>query len=176
VGRVLRFALIGCGGLIGLVVILGILGAILGGGTEPSSPPERAERDEGLEGGGRDPEANQPLQGEQAKPQKEPQEEQASRDGGVIFRVTGDPGVRFQGSVGNLDTMRSIQGTTPQDFPVKDVDTGAFSVDTVSGNAQKMGAGGERLTVQIVVDGEVVKESSTTAEYGLAQVAWSPAE
>jgi hypothetical protein len=32
------------------------------------------------------------------------------------------------------------------------------------------------LTVQIVVDGEVVKQASTSANYGLAQVTWSPAE
>jgi hypothetical protein len=35
---------------------------------------------------------------------------------------------------------------------------------------------GDKLTVQIVVDGEVVKQSNTTAQFGLAQVTWSPAE
>jgi len=75
-----------------------------------------------------------------------------------------------------LDSTRSVQGTTPQDFKVKGVDTGMFSVDSVSGNAQKMGAGREKLTVQVVVDGEVVKQASTSANYGVAQVVWSPSE
>jgi hypothetical protein len=185
-GRALRFTLIGCGGLVALVVVIGVIGALIGGGTgtQPSSPPERAEQDEGVEGGGKDPEAKKPLQGERAKPadeggqEEQAQQQQRADEGGgeVIFRVTGAPGVRFQGNVGNMDTQRSVQGTTPQDFPVKNVDTGAFSMDVVSGNAQKMGAGREKLTVQIVVDGEVVKESSTTANYGLAQVSWSPSE
>jgi len=74
VGRILRFTLIGCGGLIALVVVIGVLGALIGGGQQagtPSSPPERQEQDEGVEGGGKDPEAKKPLEGEKAKPQNE---------------------------------------------------------------------------------------------------------
>jgi hypothetical protein len=32
------------------------------------------------------------------------------------------------------------------------------------------------LTVQIVVDGKVVKQASTTASYGVTQVSWSASE
>jgi hypothetical protein len=46
----------------------------------------------------------------------------------------------------------------------------------VSGNAQEMAAGRDKITVQVVVDGEVVKQASTSANYGLAQVSWSPSE
>jgi hypothetical protein len=38
----------------------------LGGGGEQASSPEQAEQDEGVEGGGPDPEAKQPLEGEKA--------------------------------------------------------------------------------------------------------------
>ena len=60
---------------------MGIIGAALGGGGggQANSPAERGERDEGLEGGGRDPEANQPLQGEQAAPQGQQQGQQAQQ-------------------------------------------------------------------------------------------------
>lgn len=103
-------------------------------------------------------------------------EEEQPVQGPVIVRITGDPGQRFSGSYGNLDTIESVDGTTPQDFSVESVDTGFLSMDTVTANAQKTAAGGGELVVQIVVDGEVVKEASTTAKYGIAQVNWSPSE
>jgi TolA-binding protein len=115
---------------------------------------------------------------EQAEQQQAQEEEQApppeEDDGGegVVFRVTGDPGQRFQGSLALTDTQRSIQGVTPKSYPLRGIDTGMFSSDIVSGNAQKMQAGDGTLTVQIIVDGEVVKKASTSAEYGVAQVAW----
>jgi len=49
VRRILKFTAIGCAGLFGLVAIASVLGAIIAGGGEPSSPPERAEKREGLE-------------------------------------------------------------------------------------------------------------------------------
>jgi hypothetical protein len=57
--------------LVGLVVIAAIPGISGGGGSggqqEANSLPERAEKDEGVEGGGPDPEAKQPLEGEKVK-------------------------------------------------------------------------------------------------------------
>jgi hypothetical protein len=50
-----------------------------------------------------------------------------------LYRVAG---LLKEESVGNVDSIRTIQGT-PQDVPVKDVDTGLFSGDVVIGNAQK---------------------------------------
>ena len=84
------------------------------------------------------------------------------------MRVTGDPGINFRGWIVTLDQRRPVEGTTPQDFPVE-VGEG------VSANAQNMGGSG-RLTVQIVRGDEVLKESTTTARHGLAQVTWSPNE
>jgi hypothetical protein len=100
--------------------------------------------------------------------------EEESSESEVVVRVTGDPGIQFQGNIGNIDSSRSVEGTIPAEFPV-DVDQGFFSGDVVSANAQNMGGAGN-LTVQIVNDGEVVKESSTSAEYGIAQVSWVPGE
>jgi hypothetical protein len=73
-------------------------------------------------------------------------------------------------------SKRSIQGTTPQDFPIKGVDTEGPSTDVIIDKAQKERTGGGALTVQIVVDGVVVNKASTTADYGLAQVRWKPAK
>ncbi len=78
--RVLRFTLIGCGGLIVLIVLVGMVAAC---GTEPSSPPERAEQDEGVEGGGKEPEAKQPLEGEKTRPQ----EQQPKPEEGTLYEL-----------------------------------------------------------------------------------------
>ena len=43
----------------------------------------------------------------------------------------------------------------------------------ISANAQKKDGSSNELTIQILKDGKVVKESSTTAEYGVAQVSAS---
>jgi hypothetical protein len=95
--------LVGCLAVFGLLFLLAIgLGTIGGGGGNPAnSPPERAEQDEGVEGGGKDPEAKQPLQGERAKPQEGQQQQPAQQQerptaqigqtvtvGDVAWRVT----------------------------------------------------------------------------------------
>jgi hypothetical protein len=80
----------GCLAIIGILVLLGIVGAAIGGGGDPaSSPPERAEQDEGVEGGGKDPEAKQPLEGERAKPEKkqQPQRDQANQSQGDVYSI-----------------------------------------------------------------------------------------
>jgi hypothetical protein len=75
-----------------------------------------------------------------------------------------------------MDRQRSDEGVTPQEYPLRDVDTGMFSTYVVSGNAQNITGGNEKLTVQIVVDGKVVKQASTKASYGIAQVSWMASE
>ena len=113
--------------------------------------------------------------GSDPSPKPEAGSEPADEEVGEIFvRVTGDPGIKFQGSIGTLDGSRSVDGTTPQEFAVE-VDTGALAFDSVSANAQNSDGTGN-LVVQIVRDGEVVKEQSTTAQYGVADVTWSPSE
>lgn len=80
----------------------------------------------------------------------------------VSFKVLYDGS--WKGSLGTESGQRSISGRGDSHLPV---DNGA---NIVSGNAQKQGSGSGTLTVQILVDGEVVSEQSTSAEYGVAQV------
>lgn len=98
----------------------------------------------------------------------------AAGGSGVIVRVTGSEA--FSGNYGTLDSSRSVDGVAPAEYAVEGLDTGMFSFDSVSAVMQKNGAGAGELRVEIVVDGEVVKESYTTAEYGVVQTNWSPAE
>ena len=74
--------------LVGVVILGALISAVQGGGGNPSqsgsgnqqqqaeaqqaadSQPERAEQDEGVEGGGPEPEAKQPLEGEKVKEEK----------------------------------------------------------------------------------------------------------
>ncbi len=92
----------------------------------------------------------------------------------IIVRVTGDEGIEFSGSYGELEGSQSVDGVTPQEYEVP-IDTGIASIDSVVAVMQKDSAAGE-LTVQIVRNGEVVAERSTTAEYGLVDLAWSPSD
>lgn len=99
----------------------------------------------------------------------------ATGDSGVIVRVTGTEA--FSGNDGTLDPSRSVDGVAPAEYAVEGLDTGMFSADSVSALMQKTGAGEGELGVQIVVDGEAVEDSYTTAEYyGIVQTNWSPAE
>jgi hypothetical protein len=70
------------------------------------------------------------------------------------FSVTGD----------GSSSTRSISGVGTQTI---DVDP---PVTILSVNAQKQAENSEELTVQILQNGEVVAEASTTAEFGVAQV------
>lgn len=91
----------------------------------------------------------------------------------AIVRVTGNEA--FSGNYGTLDSSRSVDGIAPAEYSLE-VDTGLFSTDSVTAVMQKTGAGSGELGVEIIVDGEVVQETSTTAEYGVAQVSWIPGE
>jgi uncharacterized protein DUF4352 len=68
-----------------VLILLGVLAPAFAGGSgggqqAADSPPERAEKDEGVEGGGPDPEAKQPLEGEKAKqPEQRQEKPQAER-------------------------------------------------------------------------------------------------
>ena len=233
-GRILKFSLLGCGGLIGLFVVIGIIGAIFGTGDETGQQADRGQagqqnqneqgwnQAEGEVYRGEDPslylrsfdsqeefenfvdeekakeerqaererqqaeQAQQDAVEEQAQAEREQQEaEEAQQDAGgaaaseeepqadsVTIRVTGESGQAFSGSYGNVDTTQSVDGTVPTEYE-QEVDMGAFSADSVSAVMQKNSAGPWELGVQILVDGEVVKETSTTAEFGVAQVTWS---
>jgi hypothetical protein len=82
----------------------------------------------------------------------------------VRVQYTGD----WQGAVsitgaGSSQT-ESVSGTGTEVIEI----TGG--VDIVSANAQKQDGGSQRLTIQILQDGDVIAEADTTSEYGVAQV------
>lgn len=70
---------------------------------------------------------------------------------------------------GSLSTdsgmSRSIDGEGTGVIPIDEDD-----IDLVSANAQKQDQSSEELTIQILHNGDVVGETSTTAEFGVAQV------
>lgn len=73
----------------------------------------------------------------------------------------------WSGSVSADGSTRTIQGTGTTTIDVAD-DTPSVAV-----NAQKQTSGSGKLTVQILEGGEVVKQASTTADYGVAQTSKS---
>ncbi|MFC6784539.1 hypothetical protein ACFQFH_01260 [Halobaculum halobium] len=83
----------------------------------------------------------------------------------VSFKIRYDG--EWSGALGTEGGQRSISGVGDSHLPVDN------SASIVSGNAQKRDTGSSALTVQILVDGDVVAEQSTTAEYGVAQVSES---
>jgi hypothetical protein len=93
----------------------------------------------------------------------------------VVARVSGTQGIKFSGNIGTLDKGRSVDGTIPAEYQVKEFDTSELSTDTVSMVMQKSGRQG-KMTCEIAVGGKVVKSASTTANYGTCDVTWSPME
>jgi hypothetical protein len=142
--------MIGCGGLLVLVIVIIIIGIFAAPRTPPSSPNNTTI-----------------PQGQSSTPSSTAQ---------VTVRVTGDPGLPFSGSYGSMSAgQSSVQGQTPQAFTTN-IKSGSFSLDSVSATMQKKSPGPGTLTVQIISDGSVKKEQSTTADYGVVSVAWNTTE
>jgi len=70
----------------------------------------------------------------------------------------------WSGAAGDTSSMNSISGSGEKTI---DMDDDAM---IISANAQKQDSSSDTLTIQILKDGKVVEESSTDAEYGVAQV------
>lgn len=73
----------------------------------------------------------------------------------------------WSGAAGDVSSINSISGSGDETIDMPD------DVSLISANAQKKDGSSNELTIQILKDGKVVKESSTTAEYGVAQVSAS---
>ena len=71
----------------------------------------------------------------------------------------------WSGSLGGEGSSRSVSGSGTKTF----TETGSI----FSAAIQKDDDSTNKLTVQIIHDGDVVEESSTTAAYGIASVSWS---
>src|SRR5215212_1771013 len=71
--------------------------------------------------------------------------------------------------------MESVEGEATQDYEVR-YNSFPGALDTISATMQKRVEDYSKLTVQIVVDGQTKKETSTASEFGVAKVSWSPSE
>lgn len=76
----------------------------------------------------------------------------------------------WSGSIATGGSSRSIEGEGTTTISIEG------DVSIISANAQKQAANSNELTIQILKDGEVVRESSTVAAYGIAQVSYSALE
>lgn len=106
-----------------------------------------------------EPEPTPEPETETPAPEPEPETEESSGDGYQV-RISYDG--EWQGALGGDASTRSVDGSGTETFDIKG------DPFVVSANAQKMDSGSGELTVQILNDGEVVSEQSTTAEYGVA--------
>ncbi|WP_276279807.1 hypothetical protein [Halorussus caseinilyticus] len=145
-GSALSFALAGCSS---------------GGETTDDTTSERTT-DDGkttIDSGGTTTEGNDPTTNETNTTTN-------TSSSSFIVKVIYDG--KWSGSISTIDKSRSIQGGGTKTIEV----SGDSSV--VSANAQKRdGGANKKLTIKIIQGGEVLKKSSTTAEYGLAQVSSS---
>ena len=103
---------------------------------------------------------------EEPEPTEEPTEEEPDS-----FKVKIEYSGEWQGALsitgdGSSET-RSVSGSGTEEFDIEP------PVTILSANAQKQDDSSETLTIQIIQNGEVVSESSTSAEYGVAQVSKS---
>ena len=93
----------------------------------------------------------------------------------VTVRVTGSSGEQFGANYGNLRSSQTVEGVVPADYEVQ-VHTDPSSGDYVTATAWKTSGDSKELKVQVLDKGTVVKEGSTTKDYGAAGVRWNPNE
>lgn len=93
----------------------------------------------------------------------------------LTIRVGGLTGQSFGANFGNLSSSRSVEGRAPADYEVQ-VSTDPGSGDYVTATAWKTTGDSNELKVQLLDEGKVIKESSTTKDYGVVAIRWSPGE
>jgi hypothetical protein len=91
----------------------------------------------------------------------------------VVVRVTGTTGNSFGINYGNLLSSQTDEGTLPADYKVQ-VRTDPSFGDYVTATAWKTTGDSRELKLQILDNGTVVGEGSTTKDYGAAGARWSP--
>jgi hypothetical protein len=72
-------------------------------------------------------------------------------------------------------SSRSVEGRAPTDYEVR-VSADPGSGDYVTATAWKTTGDSNELKVQLLDEGKVIKESSTTRDYGVVAIRWSPGE
>jgi hypothetical protein len=160
--RWLKIGGIGCGGLLVLVIVIAVIAAAFGGGTQDTGTKEEQKAE--------------PVEKNEPKEEAEEKAAEKAESSEVAVRVSGTQGVEYSGSYGTSQGQRSVDGALgaePEDYEV-DAQTGRFEFDVITATFQKRSPGPGTLRVEIVSEGEVVASQETTAEYGVANVSWSP--
>lgn len=160
---------IGCGGLLAVLVLLVIVDALIG--SKPAQDAAQKGFDEGFKAvsGDSSSSSSQSSETTQSKAQ--------NKGGRAPLRFgTGTPGVPFSGNYGSTSAGNtSVDGAIPEDLEIS-YKSGFGQFDVVTAFFQKQTDDASELTVQIVVDGQVKKEQTSTAAYGVADVSWSTNE
>jgi hypothetical protein len=81
----------------------------------------------------------------------------------AVFRVQTDSSSCWSGFFGDA----SRQGCGSGEYAV------TSTISIFAGSVQKQSADGMPLTLQLIIDGELVNESTTTADYGIATASGS---
>jgi hypothetical protein len=117
--------------------------------------------------------------GERAEdgPVRETTTEEAAAAENVVVRVSGTQGVAYSGSYGTAREVRTVNdtalGAEPRNYELEEVGSEEGAVNAVF---KKTSPGRETLMVEILVDGEVLTRSETSAELGSVTVNWVPQE
>ncbi len=167
--RFLRIVGIGCGGLIALVVMLVIAGVLIGGLGNVQQGFEEGRSAATGESSSDDQSSSPDTNESAAKGNQSAAQKPATT---ATVRVTGTPDIPFSGSYGNVDGQRSVDGAVPADYEVN-VRSGPAAFDVVSTTFQKLTDDDSELRVQILSNGEVQREQSTTAAFGVVTVVWN---
>ena len=147
-------------------LVLALVGGCGGSGEEQAgggNDPGAAER----------PRGDAPVTTPENPGAPEPPEEEGGGRPNVAVRLSGTPGTTFAGDYGNLDGSEYAEGVI-EDKPVEyEVDVRDSGFDAASASFTNYGTDGETLTVEILVDGEVVASRDPSLQYGAVNVTWS---
>lgn len=151
-------------GIVYFFAIMMVIGAIVGPAEEPVDPVADASTPTIVQSetaSSESPNAQPTVTPESTEiPTDEPTEQPAS---GYEIQVSCE--CEWSGSFGGLGDSRTVDGSGSETIDV--TDEHGYGVTAV---VQKQGASGEELLVQIIKDGSVVKEQSTTADYGVVSI------
>lgn len=164
VGKAFKWLFLLVGFLVVAIIAIAILAAAFAGGGQGASEPVVDEAGAAAPADGSGGGSGESVATGDSAPAEAPSED-------VIVRITGN--TPYTGDIMTESGSKTVQGSGAQDYPVQ-VDTGFMSMDYVSASFMKDGMDSGTLGVQILVDGEVVKQTSTSAEMGMAMVDWYP--
>ncbi|MCU4974859.1 hypothetical protein OB955_19245 [Halobacteria archaeon AArc-m2/3/4] len=146
------------------IVLVGLIGA--GGmidGDEDIAGPGDTNGEEAAVAAGDDAEATADEEASDANEEAAANEdEEVAEEDGLQVRILYDGD--WSGAVGEEGSTQSVEGNGDETLDVSD------DAMIVSATAQKQDASDDELVVQILNDGEIIEEGSTTADYGVVGI------